>query len=59
MPSLAETHPTPPRLRRRNLRLAWTLAFLALASAAFAPFAVRHGWIYPQETTFAFPHWIK
>jgi len=48
-----------PQLRRRNRRLGWAIAILALASAACAPYAVTHGWIYPQETTFAFPHWIK
>lgn len=57
---------TPPQmpppgspLRRRNLRLGWLLAFLALACAAWTPWAVRRGWIYPEETTFAFPHWMK
>ncbi|HWG38374.1 MAG TPA: hypothetical protein VN690_11715 [Terriglobales bacterium] len=45
--------------RRRNRRLGWAIAFLALASALWTPYAAHHGWIYPEETTFAFPHWMK
>ena len=48
-----------PGVRRRNRRLGWILAFLALACALWTPWAARHGWIYPEDTKFAFPHWIK
>lgn len=48
-----------PPLRRRNRRLGWAIACLALAILLWTPWAVRHGWIYPEETTFAFPHWTK
>ncbi|MGH9481459.1 MAG: hypothetical protein ACRD1L_05150 [Terriglobales bacterium] len=59
MPGLAELKRLPAAIRRRNRRLAWVIVVVALLSAAFAPWAVRHGWIYPEETTFAFPHWSK
>lgn len=49
----------PEHTRRRNRRLGWAIAFLALASALWTPYAAHHGWIYPEETTFAFPHWMK
>lgn len=48
-----------PRMRRRNRRLGLLLAAVALACALFAPWAVHRGWIYPQETTFAFPQWMR
>ena len=48
-----------PELRRRNRRLGWMLAALALACALWTPIAAHRGWIYPEETTFAFPHWLK
>ncbi|MGH9518492.1 MAG: hypothetical protein ACRD2D_02545 [Terriglobales bacterium] len=54
---MAHSEPLSPQLRRRNRRLAWIIAFFAIASAAWTPYAVHHGWIYPEETTFAFPHW--
>lgn len=55
---MAHLEPLPARLRRRNRRLAWAITLLALASLAATPWAVRRGWIYPEETTFAFPHWV-
>ncbi|MGH9393138.1 MAG: hypothetical protein ACRD1E_03145 [Terriglobales bacterium] len=48
-----------PQIRRRNRRLGWAIALLALACALWTPYAAHHGWIYPEETTFAFPHWMK
>lgn len=59
MPTLAEMKQLPASTRRRNRRLAWFITVLALLSAAWTPWAVRHGWIYPEETTFSFPHWSK
>ncbi len=59
MDRTAELKQLLPSVRRRNRRLGWALAFLALFSALWTPWAARHGWIYPEETTFAFPHWIK
>lgn len=59
MPSTAELKQLPPRTRRRNRRLGWALFFLALATMLWTPYAAHHGWIYPEETTFSFPHWIK
>lgn len=59
MPSTAELKRLSPRVRRRNRRLGWALFFLALASMLWTPYAARHGWIYPQDTTFTLPHWLK
>ena len=59
MPSTAALKQLPPQVRRRNRRLGWALFFLALASALTTPYAAHHGWIYPEETTFAFPQWLK
>ncbi|HUX68733.1 MAG TPA: hypothetical protein VMV31_14705 [Terriglobales bacterium] len=59
MPSTADLKQLPAQVRRRNRRLGWALFFLALASALTTPYAAHHGWIYPEETTFAFPHWLK
>ncbi|HET9784619.1 MAG TPA: hypothetical protein VFP94_06635 [Terriglobales bacterium] len=59
MPSTTELKQLSPQVRRRNRRLGWALFFLALAAMLWTPYAAHHGWIYPEDTTFAFPHWIK
>jgi len=53
------SEPLSPQLRRRNRRLGWLFALLVIAGALWSPWAVHHGWIYPEETTFAWPHWNK
>lgn len=55
----AELKKLSPEVRRRNRRLGWAVAVLAIACALWSTRAVRNGWIYPQDTTYSFPHWMK
>jgi hypothetical protein len=57
----APLHPDefPQPLRRRNRRLGLLLAAFALATALWTFWPVHHGWIYPEDTSYAFPHWMK
>lgn len=59
MPSVAELKQLPPHLRRRNRRLGWAVTLLVLICALWSVHAVRQGWIYPQDPTYTFPHWMK
>ena len=59
MDATADLKQLPGHLRRRNRRLAWIITAAALACALSSYWAVTHGWIYPEETTFAFPSWMK
>lgn len=59
VPLTAELKQLSPQVRRRNRRWGLALLALTLACAVWTSWAARHGWIYPEETTFSFPHWIK
>ncbi|MGH9418239.1 MAG: hypothetical protein ACRD01_16590 [Terriglobales bacterium] len=59
MPTLSDMKRLPAELRRRNRRLGWALAVMVVAISLWTFWPVHHGWIYPEDTTYAFPHWMK
>ena len=59
MATLAEMKQLPPQLRRRNRRLGLAITFLVLMGALWSVWAVRRGWIYPQDPSYSFPQWMK
>ncbi|MGH9477061.1 MAG: hypothetical protein ACRD1C_12125 [Terriglobales bacterium] len=58
MPSVAELKQLPRGLRRRNAWLGWAITVVVIAITLLTLYPVRHGWIFPQDTTYAFPKWM-
>ncbi|MGH9466936.1 MAG: hypothetical protein ACRD1Y_06235 [Terriglobales bacterium] len=59
MPTVAELKQLPRRVRRRNAWLGWAIAVVAAAIMVLTVIPVHHGWIFPKQTTYAFPKWMK
>lgn len=59
MPTVAELKRLPRHTRRRNAWLGWAIAAAVLAIMMLTFIPVHHGWIYPADTTYSFPKWMK
>ncbi|MGH9487513.1 MAG: hypothetical protein ACRD04_07975 [Terriglobales bacterium] len=59
MPTVSEFKTLPRPVRHRNAWLGWGIAVAAIVIMLLTWYPVHRGWIYPENTTYSFPKWMK